>query len=100
MRGLSYLVLRYLTPHSLLCRNHTPREGTLTLSYPPLLIAHHFLLAPQLLVLATDELSIRVGETLAEFLNATLVRVSFHLTLLPSRVLRFTKIRFCSQGNA
>ena len=72
----------------------------LALSHPPLLVVHKFLLVPQLLALATDELSIRVGETLAEFLNATLVRISFHPTLLPSRIPRLTRIRICLQGNA
>lgn len=49
---------------------------------PFLLIAHCVLFTPQLLDFATDELSIRVGETLAELLNVTLVRISFHFVLL------------------
>jgi hypothetical protein len=40
-------------------------------------LTNRVLLAPQLFAYATDELSIRVGETLAGLLNATLVRPSF-----------------------
>ena len=43
-------------------------------SAPPLSTIHSPHLNPQLLAFATDELSIRVGETLAGLLNATLVR--------------------------
>jgi len=43
----------------------------------PLRYSPSVLLTPQLLAFATDELSIRVGETLAGLLNATLVRTSF-----------------------
>jgi hypothetical protein len=41
------------------------------LSCDPVLMENH----PQLLAVATDELSMRVGQTLAGLLNATLVRV-------------------------
>ena len=54
---------------------------------------------PQLLAFATDELSIRVGETLAGLINATLVRAPFRLQFSSSHILRLTK-RVFSQGNA
>lgn len=52
--------------------------------HPSPLITNPVLPAPQLLAFATDELSIRVGETLAGLLNATLVRTSFRLIFSPS----------------
>jgi hypothetical protein len=54
-------------------------------STPPVpLIVHHAFPTPQLLAFATEELSIRVGETLAGLINATLVCTSFRL-VFPSR---------------
>ena len=54
----------------------------------PLLVVDFFVLTLQLLEFVTDELSIRVGETLAELLNAALVRISFtsYFTLSHSSV--------------
>jgi hypothetical protein len=72
-------------------------HSVLSLSPPA---AHRSVLTLQLLAFATNELSIRLGEALAELLNATLVRTSFHLILLPSRIPRLTRIRVCLQGNA
>jgi hypothetical protein len=60
------------------------------------LIVHRVFLTPQLLAFATDELSIRVGETLAGLLNATLVRTSFRLIFIRW----LTETRVCLQGNA
>ena len=80
---------------SLLPFHHTLSQGTHTRRRPPSpLITHRVLLTPQLLAFATDELSIRVGETLAGLLNATLVRTSFPL------ILRLTKTHVRLQGNA
>jgi hypothetical protein len=51
-----------------------------------------FPLAPQLFAFATDELSIRVGETLAGLLNATLVRPSFSPLFHPAHpILSFVR---------
>lgn len=49
-------------------------------------IPNRVILTPQLLAFATEELSLRVGETLAGLINATLVRASFHPKFSPSSV--------------
>ena len=64
----------------------------------PLAAPNRVLVAPQMLAFATDELSIRVGETLAGLLNATLVRASFSASyFLPSA---HKNAVACLQGNA
>lgn len=72
--------------NSLIPCHHAPRKGSYTLGPTLSAIINRVLLTPQLLALATDELSIRVGETLAGLLNATLVRPSFSLKPLPSSI--------------
>ena len=65
----------------------------------PSLSTHRSLSHPQLLAFAADELSIRVGETLAGLLETTLVRTPFRLKIASSWILRLTRARVCLQGN-
>ena len=95
-----YVKSGVLNPHSLLFGHYTPCQGVHALSFTPscpTVDCHLF--TPQLLAFVTDELSIRVGQTLAGLINVTLVRTSFRLEFSYPRILRLTKRGFL-QGNA
>ena len=94
-RTTSYVIGGTHLYYSLLPIHHTACESGYTLYPTP--VPYRSPCSPsQLLAFATDELSIRVGETLAGLLNATLVRTQFRLIL----VRWLTETCVFLQGNA